>query len=258
MTRMWVALGIAPALFALFSAELRGNQYTAAPALNLQKAFGTRRPWSVVVTAQSGDRDESPEAPPSQAKICFVTGAGGAQQCSYFKDLFHSTLTYEQLQNLSVACLASRPANAKGLLLKAVGIYPTGTVNQMAIWVYSSKEDSFRLVSALQATEERIFTDGALAGFLVTANWQWEQGETRFGDDHRRKITAYRYLNDDGVGAYRQVLEYITARKYNPEDSNTIESEIPVIAAKLAQTLLGMNRAGLIDIEVDRRSVFPR
>jgi hypothetical protein len=208
--------------------------YTVAPPVHLQNVFGTRTAWDAVVTAQSGGYEDV-SASPSQAKICFVADSSAANQCTYFNDLFQSTLTYQELTDLSVAPLASA-TNAKGLILKVTGSYPTGNAHEMAIWVYDSKQDNFRLVSALQSSEERIFTDGPLDSYLVTANWQWEQGETRFGSDHLRKITAYQYVRDDGAGVYRKVLEYTTAKKYGPEDTNTIEGEISAIEAKLGHT----------------------
>jgi hypothetical protein len=221
------------AMLAIASPSLGG--YTVEPAVQLQNAFGARTAWTAVVTAQSGEYTDV-SASRSQAKICFVPDSSAASQCAYFNDLFRSTLTYQELSDLSVVPLASGPAGAKGLVLKATGSYPTGNVHEMAIWVYDSNQDDFRLVSALQSSEERIFTDGPLDEYLVTANWQWEQGETRFGNDHLRKITAYKYVNDDGAGAYRKVLEYTTTKKYGPEDTNTIEAEISAIEAKLGHS----------------------
>ena len=188
--------------------------------------------WTVVVTAQSGGYSETSNSP-SQAKICFVADLNAANQCAYFNDLFRSTLSYQELSDLSVAPLASGPAAAKGLVLKVTGSYATGNAHEMAIWVYDSNRDDFRLVSALQSSEERIFTEGPLDGYLVTANWESEEGETRFGSNHKRKITAYQYVNDDGVGVYRKVLEYTTADKYDPENTNTIDAEISAVESRL-------------------------
>jgi hypothetical protein len=156
-------------------------------------------------------------------------------QCAYFNDLFHSALTYQALTDLSVTSLASGSMSVKGLVLTADGSYATGSVHEMAIWIYDVAPDHFRLVSALQSAEERIFSDGPLNGYVVTANWQWQAGESRFGSDHLRRITAYKYVDDGGDGSYRKVLEYTTTKRYTPEDTNTIASEASTIAVKLGR-----------------------
>jgi hypothetical protein len=143
--------------------------YTEEVPLHLQDVFGTRAAWTAVVTAQRGGFQEG--LSPSQAKICFVADSNATNQCRYFKDLFQSDVTYQELTDLSVAPLASVRAEAKGLILKASGSYTSGNAHEMAIWVYDASGDDFRLVFALQSSEERIFTEGPLDGYLVTANW---------------------------------------------------------------------------------------
>ncbi|MGA2563572.1 MAG: hypothetical protein ABSF96_08435 [Steroidobacteraceae bacterium] len=113
-------------------------------------------------------------------------------------------------------------------MLKAAAIYDTGNVNYAAIWLYDRGQDQFLLAST-EAGSGQIFISGPLDGYLVTSHWDWEPGETRFGDDHRRKITAYR-LEPSG---YQQALQYNTEKKYGPEDLNTIDSELPNIESKL-------------------------
>jgi hypothetical protein len=241
MTQNWFAVGL---LFVLLisAASIAGvpsDGYSMQPATPLQAAFGTRASWSAVVTAQSDGYVDVPAAP-SRSKICFDAKSDGwsddQHQCTYFNDLFHSALTYQEFTDLSITRLASGPVNARGLVLKATGSYPTGNVHETAIWVYDVTQDQFRLVSALQSAEERILSSGPLDGYVITAAWQWQPGESRFGSDHFRRITAYKYVDDNGEGVYRKALEYITTEKYGAEDAHTIEREISTIAAKLGST----------------------
>lgn len=235
MARMRIPLGalltLVAATLAVADTALPG--YTVEAPLHLQDVFGTRAAWTAVVTAQSGGFEDFSASSPSQAKICFVSDSDATNQCTYFKDLFKSDLSYQELSDLSVAPLASVGTDAKGLILHASGSYPSGNTHEMAIWVYDARRDAFRLASTLQFSEERIFTEGPLDGYLITANWQWEQGETRFGSDHKRKITAYQYVNSDDAGVYRKVLEYTTADKYDPENTNTIDAEMTAIESQL-------------------------
>lgn len=120
-----------------------------------------------------------------------------------------------------------------GLVMKAEALYPTGQVPETAIWVYDAQQDHFHLVSALESGEVRIFSSGPLNGILVTADWHRDEGDTRWSD-HRREITIYRYKADSGeAGSYGKLLEYTTGKKYDAEDTGTIDAERATIEVRL-------------------------
>jgi hypothetical protein len=121
----------------------------------------------------------------------------------------------------------SKSPQTKGLILRAVGNYPTGQVHETAIWVYDAAKDAFNLVLALAAggfSEVRVINSGPLDGYLIAVSWSWDKDEVRW-DDHRRMIAAYRLERSAGSVGYREVLDYVTADKYGAEDTDTIDSE---------------------------------
>lgn len=213
-------------------ARMNAVEYAAAAPTNLQASFDAKAPWQAVVIAQTAPPLwQDVDGPPSQSKICFVDSSKGANDCTYFRDLFESSLGSQAVTDLSAVSLSSASASAKGLVLKATGYYVSGEIHETAIWVYDQANDKFNLVSALTSNEQRIVSQGPLGGFLITADWDWAAGESRW-DDHQRKITVYRFDATDGVGAYREVLEYATAKKYGAEDTDTIDSEMNVILTR--------------------------
>jgi hypothetical protein len=183
--------------------------YTVEPPVPLQQAFGTQSAWRVVITDQPRNGLKDFPGPLSHSRVCFVESSHSATQCTPFNVLFGThDIQYQVVDSLSIAPLASRPARAKGLILKASADYPTGSEQELAIWVYDTSRDRFRLVLALTYAEERLFTDGTLNGNTVVANWVWEPGETRFGSKHRRRIRVYRYVKGNDGGDYHKVLDY--------------------------------------------------
>lgn len=208
-------------------------EYSTATPTNLQTSFDTRTTWQAIVSAQPAPPIwQDIDGPPSQSKICFADASQGANDCTYFRDLFKSTLGSQAVTDLSVVSVASKSPNAKALVLKATGFYISGDVHETAIWVYDQANDKFNLVSALTSDEEQIMSGGPLDGFLITADWDWASGETRW-DDHQRKMTVYRFDASNGAGSYRRALEYTTAKKYGAEDTNTINSEMNAILTQL-------------------------
>lgn len=123
-----------------------------------------------MITDQPRDGDEDSPAPPSDSTLCFSESLSAAARCTLFDALFGTPgISYQVLDSLSVAPLASGASRAKGLILKASADYPTGTEHELAIWVYDANRDRFRLVLALIYAEERLFTDGTLNGDIVAA-----------------------------------------------------------------------------------------
>lgn len=214
-------------------ASMNPLEYSTATPTNLQTSFDSGTAWQAVITAQTAPPLwQDIDGPPSQSKICFVDNSKGANDCTYFRDLFKSTLGSQAVTDLSVTSLSSKSPNTQALVLKATGFYVSGDMHETAIWIYDQASDKFNLVSALTSDEEQIIDAGPLDGFLITSDWDWAAGETRW-DDHQRKITVYRFDASDGAGAYREALEYTTAKKYGAEDTNTINSEMNVILTRL-------------------------
>ncbi len=208
-------------------------RYREEPPFDLQGAFGTTGDWKAVVTAvvePAGEFDSDER--PSQSKICFVHTASPTPDCTWFRELFDSNLTFQKFSSLSVARLKSGSSTLRGLVMKATALYPTGQLRETAIWVYDARRDRFRLATAVKSDEVRILSSGPLNGTLITSDWHRDEGETRWSD-HRRDVAVYRYSSDGGEAGYRKALEYTTARKYGAEDLNTIDAEMADIEAKI-------------------------
>ena len=208
-------------------------QYREKPPFDLKAAFGTTGNWKATVNAAmepAPDFDSDEGA--SQSRICFVRTAPQASDCAYFRDLFHSKLTFQTLSSLTVEQLRSGSSPVSGLVMKADALYPTGQIHETAIWVYSPRQDRFHLAAAVESNEVRIFTIGPLNGFLITADWHRDEEETRWSD-HRRDITVYRFSGDNGDASFGKVLEYTTTKKYGAEYTGAIEAEQANIEAKI-------------------------
>ena len=252
MKRNTVAIGIAAAFAAVVTTLALISTGSAAPTtpsrigpmvlpaertwtFDLTRQFATKTTWKAVVNDNGGAYDDGDS--PSRSKICFVGASANQSRCTLLADLFNNSLHYQELVELSDSPLAAAPP-VRGLVLKATGTYSSGEVHQTAIWVYDRTHDDFRLISANVVGGgdwERVFDVGPLGGYLIESNWDWriQEGETRFGSDHRRKISVFRYVPDEDGGSYRSVLEYTTDKKYDPEDTETIRAEFPTIESRL-------------------------
>jgi hypothetical protein len=232
---VWV---LAMSLSSLRAQRIVPLPYREEPPFDLKAAFGTREDWKAVVRAAvEPTREFEKDEGTSQSRICFARTAPASSECSYFTDLFHSNLTIQVFSSLSVVRLESGSAVTSGaaingLVMKAAAWYPTGQVPETAIWVYDAQRDHFRLASAVESGEVRIFSSGPLNGILVTADWHRGEGESRFSD-HQRDITVYRYRADNGEAGYGKVLEYTTTKKYGAEDTNTVDAELADIEEKI-------------------------
>jgi len=208
-------------------------QYREEPPFDLKAGLGTTGDWKAVVTAAvEPQREFESDEGPSQSRICLVRTAPNTSECTFFRDLFHSSLTFQVFSSLATVRLQSESAATNGLELKAAAWYPTGQVHETAIWVYDAQRDDWHLVLAVESDEVRVFGSGVLNGMLVTSDWHRDEGEARW-DDHRREITVYRYSADGGEALYRKVLEYTTTKKYGAEDTDTIDAESSNIEEKL-------------------------
>lgn len=207
--------------------------YREEPPFDLKAAFGTKGDWKAVVTAAvKPAREIESDEGISQSRICFAATTPPRSECAYFRDLFHSKLTFQVSTSLSIVPLLSGSPAIKGLVLKAAAWYPTGQVPETAIWIYGAPQDRFQLVSAVESNEVRIFSGGPLNGTLVTADWHRDEGDTRWSD-HRRDIAVYRFGANHGQAGYGKVLEYTTGKKYGAEDNGTIDAERAAIEAKM-------------------------
>jgi hypothetical protein len=246
-SQKWRARWLSAASVFLFQQGVRAQgtappHYRQEPPFDLQAALGTSGEWKAVVTAVLAPRREfDSDEGPSQSRICFVRTVPAASECAYFSDLFHSNLTFQAFSSLTAVPLQSGSAATKGFELKAAAWYPTGQVQETAVWVYDAQRDDFHLVLAVESSEVRIFSSGVLNGMLVTSDWQRDQGDTRWSD-HRRHVTVYRYGAEEGEAGYRTVFDYATAKKYGAEDTDTIESELSDIEARLPSLLRQITR----------------
>lgn len=208
-------------------------QYREQPPFDLKAALGTTGNWKALVTAAIEPKSEfDSDEGPSQSRICFERTAPQSDECAYFRDLFHSKLTFQALSSLSVERLRSGNAAVSGLAMKAAALFPTGQLHETAIWAYDRQQDRFHLAIATESTELRIFSSGRLNGYLVTADWHRDDGASRWSD-HRRDITLYRLSGDGAETSYRKALDYTSAKKYGAEDTGTIDAELASIEAKL-------------------------
>jgi hypothetical protein len=207
-------------------------QYREEPPFDLKAGLGTTGDWEAIITAAVEPHRELSDRGPSQSKICFVRSAPATTECAYFRDVFHSTRTFQVFASLTVVRLQSGSSATNGLVLKATRLYDIGQVPETAIWVYDAKGDDFHLVSALESGEVRICSSVPLNGMLVTADWLWDDGETRWSDN-RRNISVYRYSGDGREASYQMLLKYTTTRKYGAEDTDTIDAELSNIEAKV-------------------------
>jgi hypothetical protein len=208
-------------------------QYREEPSFDLQAGLGTTGDWKAIVTATvEPQREIVSDEGPNQSRMCFVRAAPATSECTYFRDLFHSNLTFQVLSSLTAVRLQSESAPTYGLELKAAAWYSTGQVLETAIWIYDAQRDDFHLVLAVESGEASIFSSGLLNGMLVTSVWHRDEGDTRW-NDHRREITVYRYSAEGGEAGYRKVLEYTTTKKYGAEETDTIDAESNNIEARL-------------------------
>jgi hypothetical protein len=234
-----LTLGTVAAL--LLAADINAQNATLHPQphyveqvpLDLKASFGTAGDWKAVVTAAAEPEGEiESHEGPSQSKICFVRTSSTVSECTYFRDLFQSDLTFQVSSGLSVVSLTEGRTPVKGLLLKASAWYPAGQTHETAIWVYDAQRDDFDLALGVVSGEEHIFSNGPLNGMLVTADSRADDGETR-ASEHTRDVKVYRFVMSHGAEGYRKVLEYTTTMKYGAEDSDTVDAELSNIEAKL-------------------------
>jgi hypothetical protein len=208
-------------------------QYREEPPFDLKAGLDTIGNWKAVVTAAVEPRLEIvSDDGPSQSRICFVRTVPTMSECTYLRDLFNSKRMFQVFSSLTAVRLQSESAATNGLELKAAAWYSTGQVHETAIWVYDEQRDDFHLVLAVESGEVRIFSSGHLDGMLLTSEWHRDEGDIRWSD-HRRDVTVYRYTADVPPAGYRKVLEYTTTKKYDAEDTDTIDAELSNIDAKL-------------------------
>ena len=83
------------------------------------------------------------------------------------------------------------------------------------------------------------------APIFVTADFVWGPEEAHYSD-HRYRISAYVYRYDRELEASEYGLddEYMTIRKYSPEDSHILDAEKPEILVRLQRVKAERDRAG--------------
>lgn len=205
---------------------------TAVTSFDLAQALRARSAWKAVVydnpvdIAGSGGVD-------SQSRICFDDGLGAAPRCSYFLSLFAvQGGGDDHFLNLSVGQLAP---GVQGVELNAEQSYADGGHGaQTALWVYS--QDSNTLTLAFTASlgndsSGHLIQQGRLAGYYVGVQPGCHKART---EAQTYRITVYRY--DASSYKYVQMLDYVTAKEYDPvSDLPDIHlREMPAIEERLA------------------------
>ena len=88
-------------------------------------------------------------------------------------------------------------------------------------------EDRFDLANSVSLTEQseyKLLNQGKLNGLLVTAEYDWGEGETHFAP-HRFWIDVFRF--NQTTHRYKRIAHYLTAKKYSSLDDNSIDVIAP-------------------------------
>lgn len=213
---------------AIFSIALllAGSAAFATPKIDtlvsrdLGKEFHMKHPLRLEIT-----QGEAPgvDADPLPLNICFSSPTEPAD-CS--------EVHFNQFDSAKVVML--RPG-LKGLVISArewtgTSSEPGGTM----IWVPNGNWLDQILTIEDRDGETKVLTDGALRGFVVSANPVWEGGMTYRWAPTRNTISVYR-LSEEARPRYVEVLEYVTLRKYAVDEhaGDYIDPELPAIKRDL-------------------------
>jgi hypothetical protein len=206
--------------------------YVAVKAIPLQSMLATTTPWMVTAyEEQEETRDEIPDVP---SKICFSNASGSrfafCELVTRQRD--EHTCNYQYVRELKVVQITR---TQRGVLFRAeCNNGGSGSSFKNVIWVYDREHDHFDKAITFYLSEIsdfEIFSDGPLAGSIVTADFAWFWSETEgHWSPHRFTIQVYwHYVASFGAEFYVQALQYLTLRKYDPEAEgfDVIGSELP-------------------------------
>jgi hypothetical protein len=205
--------------------------------LELQKPFDTRSPWLLVVTEGAPTKDYGDNDAPGALTFCLQKGPSG------------SCVPGPVTPTLRTVTPDNPVAWEPHYLLKANMVYPQGPKAAPLLWLvagslnagdggqviytqliaYDSEHDTFVRVyenrtGSNNNQETRFITGGPLRGSVISAEPQ-QQPPYGFWMVVSKRLDA---------GAYRQVLRYASATRYN--DGNAlavIDSEMPNILQRL-------------------------
>ncbi|MBW4049534.1 MAG: hypothetical protein HIU89_16935 [Proteobacteria bacterium] len=211
--------------------------------LELEKAFHTRSPWRLVVTEGVPVKDYGERDAPGALTLCLQRGTGAPCLSGPVTPPLRATtpddpMAWEPHYLLTARVVYPRGTNAAPLLLLVTGSLNSGDGDQLVytqLLGYDPSRDEFLRVYCKSTghnnnQEIRFITDGPLRGSVISAEPQ----------EH----SPYGYwivINTlSHAGAYRQVLRYLSATRYNDHNPlAVIDSEMPNIERRLGLWKLG-------------------
>ncbi|MEO7051476.1 MAG: hypothetical protein ABI128_07405 [Rhodanobacter sp.] len=205
--------------------------------LDLEKPFHTRSPWLLVVTEGVPVKDFDGADEPGALTLCLRRDPAGPCVSDPVTPRFRATtsdapVAWDQHYLLTAKVVYPRGPNAAPLLLIVTGSLHSGDGNQ-AVYTqlldYDSGRDEFLRVYGKSTghnnnQEIRFIADGPLRGSMISAEPQ-----------QRPPYGYWIEVNTlSHAGAYRQVLRYLSATRYNDGNSlAAIDSEMPNIERRL-------------------------
>lgn len=215
------------------SVPIESDQYKEIKTLPLRQEFGTAKDWRVTAWQAKGDEAATGSVP---AKVCFWKPEDNKNgQCTQITSALPNSETAYQYQTVKELSVAPMPHLVK--LVTEFSGGGSGSLNQVSFWRYDKSSDSFEnagLVTLTEQGEYKLFNQGALKGLLITADADWQPGETHFSP-HRFYIQIYKFVPEAG---YVKTLGYLTHSKYPSLDDtdkiDVITHEVPKIGRLLS------------------------
>lgn len=202
-------------------------EYREAKRLEIPKTSGMSGNWHAIAYEPNEEDEQFPEWP---AKLCFFSDDGkGKQDCfqaiAARKD---HTWNCQFVRELSVVPIFETKYPQEGVLFVPMFMGGgSGTLSMVTLWVFSEQKKQFvnmlPLITITNQAEYKILQDKgpALDGTLVTADFEWEEGESHF-EPHKYRITIYRHNEHNKV--FEPVGDYVTKKKYpGLDDVDTID-----------------------------------
>jgi hypothetical protein len=187
--------------------------YVEAKRLDLTAAFHTKTAWTMSILKPTGAEAETGDRP---IEVCLTGGRDGRTHCT---KVAANGYPFQGLESATIEPLSNR-SRVEGVVVKATFAGVSRTLTRIATWTYDGQglADDFLETAHFELSDQgeaEPFASGAMDGYFVKADFvDTYPGETRWSD-HRFAISVYRL--DPRVGAYLEVLQYVTARRYQAE-----------------------------------------
>lgn len=223
-----LAMGVA-------TAALAAGPASQAIDLDLAKSFHTRSAWRLVVTEGAPVDDYGGNPAPGPLSLCLHKGAAGpcvAAPVTPPPRTPFDTPAWEPHYLLQAKAVYPRGEGSPPLLLIVTGSLNAGNGDQIVatqLVAYDAGQDAFRRVYARSTgrnnnQEIRVVAGGPLRGSVISA-------EPQDGPPYGYWIEVE---SPTPAGAYRRVLRYASATRYNDGNSlAVIDSEMPNIQRRL-------------------------